>query len=84
MMKQMESYLDGEIGENIFPIRLEEEPLDASLAQEGWNELMYAAPLPVPPIMGDYVDIPLVSGSGMEERGGTNGSCPSRSGRFNG
>lgn len=38
MMKQMESYLDGEIGENIFPIRLEEEPLDASLAQEGWNE----------------------------------------------
>ena len=28
---------------------------------------MYAAPLPVPPIMGDYVDIPLVSGSGMED-----------------
>lgn len=29
--------------------------------------IMYAAPLPVPPIMGDYVDIPLVSGSGMED-----------------
>lgn len=38
MMKQMEYYLDGEIGENIFPIRLEEEPLDISLVQEGWNE----------------------------------------------
>lgn len=38
MMKQMENYLDGEIGENIFPLRLEEEPLDVSLEQEGWSE----------------------------------------------
>lgn len=38
MMRQMEYYLDGEIGENIFPIRLEEESLDVSLVQEGWNE----------------------------------------------
>lgn len=38
MMKQMEYYLDKEIGENIFPIRLEEESLDGSLVQEGWNE----------------------------------------------
>lgn len=38
MMKQMEYYLDGEIGENIFPIRLEEEALDVSLEQEGWSE----------------------------------------------
>lgn len=38
MMKQMEYYLDEEIGENIFPIRLEEEALDVSLVQEGWSE----------------------------------------------
>lgn len=38
MMKQMEFYLDRETGENIFPIGLEDEPLDISLVQEGWNE----------------------------------------------
>lgn len=47
IMKQMEYYLDRQIGENLFPIKLKEEPLAPSLVKEGWGE--WVKPLQVSP-----------------------------------